>query len=171
MKEKRIKYQKFSVCLSILMLLTIFISISNTKIFASAENFTNDSGSDLFNDKVDLEYDIARVSEELFGDKSIQKSDYLYNFDDAADYVYVEYLDGGYAVFLKQTMELMEYSACGKLGYLDSLQRKYYGGPGSYLLKDNNYFVDITSNQSFYMSVETSQTYSNNIREQLLQYS
>jgi len=77
MKEKRIKYQKFSVCLSILMLLTIFISISNTKIFASAENFTNDSGSDLFNDKVDLEYDIARVSEELFGDKSIQKSDYL----------------------------------------------------------------------------------------------
>jgi len=150
------------------MLLTIFISISNTKIFASAENFTNDSGSDLFNDKVDLEYDIARVSEELFGDKSIQKSDYLYNFDDAADYVYVEYLDGGYAVFLKQTMELMEYSACGKLGYLDSLQRKYYGGPGSYLLKDNNYFVDITSNQSFYMSVETSQTYSNNIREQLL---
>ena len=59
------------------MLLTIFISISNTKIFASAENFTNDSGTDLFNDKVDLEYDIARVSEELFGDKSIQKSDYL----------------------------------------------------------------------------------------------
>ena len=60
MKEKRIKYQKFSVCLSILMLLTIFISISNTKIFASAENFTNDSGSDLFNDKVD-EYDKLHI--------------------------------------------------------------------------------------------------------------
>lgn len=75
----------------------------------------------------------------IYVDKAIKNCEYLYNFDDTADYIYAEYLDGGYAIFLKQTMELMEYSARGKLGYLDRIQRKYYGGPGSYLLKDNKH--------------------------------
>jgi hypothetical protein len=48
---------------------------------------------------------IENVTQALFGDKQINKTEYLYNLNDSPDFVYVEFSDYGYAVYLRETAE------------------------------------------------------------------
>ena len=159
--------------ISFLILLSIFIS--NAPIVSSAESTDNSISSD---GTVNLEENKLSFSEahtvedlvgELFDNKEVQRSEYLYNLDESADYVYVELKDGGYAVFLKERMELLEYSAQGKLNYPETKGKKYYGGPSTYLFKENDYFVDTMTNESFLVTKESAQKYAREVREMLSQ--
>lgn len=113
-------------------------------------------------------YTIEQVADELFGDVSVEKSEYLYNLDDSADYIYLEFENGGYAVFLKQTMELLEYSPQGKLDYPETTSAKYYAGPSFYLVKAGNSFINTFSQECYSVTNEEAQNFSNKVRERLL---
>lgn len=90
---------------------------------------------------------IEEVTVELF-DKEIKSSEYLYGVNESADYVYVM-MEEGYAVYHRATMELIEYAPMGELPYQDGLSRKYYGGPATYLYKDGNQFINITTEENY----------------------
>ena len=149
MKARKSKYLKCSMrkwCVVFLCVLAI-ISTGCASIAVSAQ-----SENLLATDTTTLQpqsqigasgkYTIKQVANEMFGDVNIKKCEYLYNLDDSADYIYVEFDGAGYAVFLKGTMELLEYSTQGKLDYSQTTSTKYYGGPGAYFVKANGSFVD-----------------------------
>jgi hypothetical protein len=109
---------------------------------------------------------IEALTKELFGDVKIKKVEYLYNYDDASDYIYVTYKDGGYAVYFKDSMDLMEYSEYGELPYEKVKGKKYYGGPMAYLEKnDIGQFVNKVTNETFNMSTVNAKENSNAIRK------
>ena len=109
-------------------------------------------------------YTVERTVSELFEDAKISESEYLYNLDGASDYIYVEFENGGYAVFLKDTMEMMEYSVQGCLDYSNMQGIKYYGGPGTYLIKKDDYFVDTISQEHLYISKKAASEFSSKVR-------
>lgn len=169
MMKNRFQSKAIVLVLILSLLIAFLISIMNLSFFASAETIAEEKNDNtLLNTNSKSEYDIEKVTKELLGDLTIGKCEYLYNLDDSADYIYVEFENGGYAIFLKQTMEMMEYSVRGKLDFAGSISRKYYGGPNSYLIRENEYFIDTTSNQRLYISQELAQNYSNQIRENMM---
>ena len=82
---------------------------------------------------------LEEVTTDVFGEREINTCGYLYNLDDSADYIYVAFTTGEYAIFAKQTMEMLEYNLAGTLPY-DTTAQKYYVGPNNYLQKSNNTF-------------------------------
>ena len=159
-------------CVILSMLLMISFTVMSVPLTVSAQtnelSGANISSTQLQNTISDsVNYTIDQVADELFGEVNIKSSEYLYNLDDSADYIYVEF-DEGYAVFLKDTMELLEYSAQGKLNYPEIETTKYYAGPSFYMFKDNDYFVDVMSQEYLYISKESAQTYANEVRATLL---
>ena len=107
---------------------------------------------------------MQQVANELFGDVNIKSCEYFYNLDDSADYIYVEFDNAGYAIFLKETMELLEYSAQGQLNYPETVAAKYYGGPSTYMVKEDDCFVDIMSQKTLYIAEEVAQKYASDVR-------
>lgn len=176
MRMRKNRSLKFSMkklsCFILSMVLIISFSVMSVPLTVSAQtnelSDTNISSTQLENTLSDsANFTVEQVADELFGDVNIKSSEYLYNLDDSADYIYVEF-DDGYAVFLKDTMELLEYSAQGKLNYPKIETTKYYAGPSFYMFKDNNYFVDVASQEYLYISKESAQTYANEVRKALL---
>ncbi|MDE6505570.1 MAG: hypothetical protein K2L42_06865 [Clostridia bacterium] len=93
-------------------------------------------------------------------DNNVKDSKILYNYDSSPDYIYVELLDGGYAVFSAYSNELIEYSPYD----IDILDDKLdndsatiiYGGPATYLSAINkNMFVDINTDET--ITIETAE--------------
>ena len=176
MRKRENRSLKFSMkklsCFILSMVLIVLFSLMSVPLAVSAQtnelSDTNISLTPLENTLTDsANFTIEQVADEMFGDINIKSSEYLYNLDDSADYIYVEF-DEGYAVFLKDTMELLEYSAQGKLNYPEIETTKYYAGPSFYMFKNNDYFVDVLSQEYLYISKEAAQNYANEIREVLL---
>ncbi len=115
-----------------------------------------------------VKYSVEQVSKEMLGEEKISKSEYLLNLDGASDYVYVEFKDGGYAIFLKESMELMERSQQGKLNFPTDKGDKYYGGPGTYLYKDNDSFVNCRTQEILDIDKDVAKSYAKQTRENLL---
>ncbi|WP_285819602.1 hypothetical protein [Bacteroides acidifaciens] len=170
MKLKNQSFKRFCVAIIVVFLMLATIVLGTTlNVSAQAYALSDSDANSIQTTSYDLtEYNIEQVSNELFGNVKIKSSEYLYNLDDSADYIYVEFEDNGYAVYLKQTMELLEYSPQGKLNYPNSYSNKYYGGPSFYLFKEKDYFVDTVSQECLYVTKESAQTYSNDVREVLL---
>ncbi len=118
-----------------------------------------------------MNYDVERAIDETLGNVTMQSSEYLYNLDDSSDYIYVEFEEGGYAVLLKQTLELLEYSYSGKIEYPDTTDPKYYGGPGLYLSKVDERFIDIKSGTPVEISKEIASVYAQSVRDNFSQLS
>ncbi|MDR1094604.1 MAG: hypothetical protein LBL66_10715 [Clostridiales bacterium] len=97
-------------------------------------------------DDVAVSGDIATVSRELFGDAEIESRGYLYNLDDSPDYIYTDFGDLGYAVYARETFELLEYSLSSGLPY-SSGSRKYYAGPTHYLNREGEEFVNVATGE------------------------
>lgn len=176
MRKRENRSLKFSMkklsCFILSMVLIISFSVMSVPLTVSAQtnelSDTNRSSTQLENTLSDsANFTVEQVADELFGDVNIKSSEYLYNLDDSADYIYVEF-DDGYAVFLKDTMELLEYSAQGKLNYPEIETTKYYAGPSFYMYKDNDCFVDVVSQEYLFISKVAAQTYADGIREVLL---
>lgn len=115
-----------------------------------------------------LNYDdgltIEQVAGLVFNKANIADCGYLYNLDDSADYIYVTFDDGGYAVFNKYTLEMLEYSPLGCLPYENDSSMRYYAGPANYLQKKNNCFEDIITGQIINVSLEEINVYAHEIR-------
>ena len=71
-------------------------------------------------------------------------SSYLQGLDGEHDYIISESIAGGYAIFEKESMELIEYSAVGSSPY-NAIAGDYrgYAGPNGYFEKKGEQFVDI----------------------------
>lgn len=107
---------------------------------------------------------IEKVSKSLFGDVEIKLSDYLYNLDGSNDYIYVEYTNGGYAIYMKDTMELMEYSPQGRIDYSENQGKKYYAGPNQYFAKSDGKFINVVTGESLNLTNRQIQEFSENVR-------
>lgn len=172
-KNKSAKYGMKKMVLLFLSLLLVFsFSVTNIPYVASAqakEVVLENTDTIQLQDKISAscKYTVEQVTNELFGEVNIKNCEYLYNLDDSADYIYVEFDDAGYAVFLKETMELLEYSAQGKLNYPETASAKYYGGPGNYVVKKDNCFIDTLSQESFYITENSARIYASEVREML----
>lgn len=111
---------------------------------------------------------VLELSQKLFGDKAIDSIEYLYNFDDAQDYIYIDYLDYGYAVFMKESLALLEYSQTGSLPFPETRElRRYYGGPKNYYSKQNEQFIDNITGEAFFVSETEIRRFSNEVRNNL----
>ena len=90
--------------ISILCLNIMFFSIN---IFAS----TNLNEETQNYETEDISY--------IFNKKTIKLCEYIYNLDDSADYIYIEFNEGGYAMLVANSLEIMEYSLQGNLPYMN----------------------------------------------------
>lgn len=102
---------------------------------------------------------------DYFKNKTIAQCKYLYSFDDNADYIYVEFVNDGYAIFSSITMELMEYSLHGKLPYSYLSDKEYYAGPLNYYEKVNSKFVNLGTGEQVDLSTIEAISFSSHMRE------
>ncbi|MCL2139598.1 MAG: leucine-rich repeat domain-containing protein [Treponema sp.] len=110
-------------------------------------------------------YDVDKASREIFGNLKIKSREYLYNLDDSPDFIYVDFEDYGYAVFLRETLEMLEYAPWGSLPYPVTRERRYYGGPKNYLNKDGDVFTNVVTNETALVSGMEASSYSQEVRE------
>ena len=102
------KYNKKHLIMQLLVIIALafcmasFSIITDNKSFSvqaseldKTEQLTQKTTSD------DINYTVEQIINELFGDISIEDCEYLYNLDNSADYIYVEFKKEGYAVILK----------------------------------------------------------------------
>ncbi len=82
-----------------------------------------------------------------FKGKKITSYGYLYNLDGSADYIGVEFENGGYAVFLRDSLEMMECSLDGDYPFENFADKKYYAGPANYLKKSGNSFENVVTGE------------------------
>lgn len=108
---------------------------------------------------------VENIVNKLFDNKKIKKVEGLYNLDGKEDYIYIIFEKEGYAIFYKDTLELLEYSQQGDLPYQDVQKKKYYGGPNIYLEKDNERLKDIVTGKYISMSESQASNYSKNTRK------
>ena len=109
-----------SMIISFIAVFIMTISLICTPLYASAESniSVNSATLETFDDNSLQES--GQPVQSVFENQDISSCEYLYNLDDSADYIYVEFEKGGYALLTYQTMELMEYSLQGKLPYSDN---------------------------------------------------
>ena len=103
MREGRNK-KTFFCSMLLLVLLILFASIyyANTNTNTMPDALAIESNT--------LYSEIQIVCKELFGeDVNIRKAECLYNLDESADFIYVEFDSSGYAVFANQTLDILEY--------------------------------------------------------------
>lgn len=157
MKKIRIIGLGLLLCLALSLVGMVFIGENAFSASAVGESFI----------KVD-DASVANVTYAIFGDKQIKSSEYLYNYDDSSDFIYVDFEDYGYAVFFKTTMELMEYSPYGSLPYDNSNEKRYYGGPANYIQKDGEQFKNIVTGESILISTSEAKNFSSQMRQAFL---
>ena len=167
-----------SFCLSCIILLSICsvnsivsyatgISDSNS-VNESDRYVTNEVSIKEQNDIKQYKMGIQEFVEPILGDQPISSCEYMYNLDGSADYICVEFDGGGYAIFAKETMEMMEYNPIGNLPYSNTTASKYYAGPASYLYKSgNNEFVNAVSGEKTVVSNVEIASASEKIREKI----
>ena len=103
-----------------------------------------------------------------FGGKAVRFCKYIYNLDDSADYIYVEFQGGGSFIFFRETREIMEFNYMGAVPYFASDARNYYGGPFSYLSKNDSVFVNMLTGKEVDISPEDAKEFSERTRNNFL---
>ncbi len=106
------------------------------------------------------------LSETMFASDSKEpKKVYpLKSLDGQEDFVIVEFKNTGYAIFFKETGELLEYNAQSKSPYNKGSKKSYYAGPMNYYeQEDNGSFINSITGEPAEISEETD--VSQNIRD------
>lgn len=92
----------------------------------------------------EVSYEIKEIVQSILGNKKIKTCEYLKSLDEAQNYVYVVFKESGYAIFDRETKEMLEYSQSKLLPYDFGNDDKYYAGPSNYYTKFNEqYFFNI----------------------------
>lgn len=154
MEELMKKLKVIGLCLVVNLIASFAVALIIDTVSVFAEN----------NYETSISSSIEEKSNELFGDVRIKSSEYLYSLDESPDFIYIDFEDFGYAIFLRDNLELLEYAPQGNLPYLEG-ERKYYCGPKNYFNKASGQFVNIFTNESFLMSAIELETYSHALRE------
>jgi len=153
------KFKLIGLALVICLAASLFAVFSGTIVTVFADEKENDI----------CFHDVETISHEIFGDIEINSSEYLYNLDDSADFIYVDFENYGYVVYLKETMEMLEYASQGSLPYSGTESRKYYAGSANYLTRTSNeQFFNAYSGETIYVSDVIARSFSQSIRESLL---
>ena len=74
---------------------------------------------------------------------------YLQGLDGEEDYILVQRENGGYAIFEKESMEVIEYSNLSSTPYQASLTERYYAGPANYYEKKDGKVKNIHTGETF----------------------
>ena len=93
-----------------------------------------------------LPNNMQELVSEMFKGKTIARAEPLYSLDGSEDFVCTEFNEGGYAVFYKESMELLEQSSTGRI-LKDDGQKLYYGGPADYYSKSGKVFQNIKTKE------------------------
>ena len=151
--KSRKSFWNISICCFVLLFMALFLSITAT---AYAQDRTEA-----------ISPDTQDIIQSIFGDKQINKMEYLYGFDEEADYIYVDFSDYGYAVFYRNTMEMLEYAPAGSLPFDNETKRKYYAGPGNSYQKNGSQFVNAFTKDELPLTKAEAATCSRRISEEL----
>ena len=170
---KRTK-RRIKVAISFLLAFCMLFSIcslggSFAVLAIIPENISSDDLTEA--EKIELNTYKASINDfvkPVFGERQISSCEYIYNLDDSADYIYVEFESGGYVVYAKETMEMLEYSLQGSLPYDETDAKKYYAGPTNYLQKQNDQFCNMLSGEKITLSQAEIQTFSQQARESVI---
>lgn len=142
--------------LKILMIFTLVL----TFIFVNIRKKVNAYTSNIEEDEQEL---FIEETIKIFGNVEINSIEYLYNFNDSPDYVYVDFEGLGYVIYYRTTLEMMEYSYEFDLDYSNIDSRKYYAGPSNYYGKKNNKFIDVDTGDYLNLSDSDIELYANNL--------
>lgn len=77
--------------------------------------------------------------------KSVESTAILNSLDGHPDFLLVNYKQG-YAVFFRETGELLEYSLDDTSAYKGALGNLVYAGPGNYFAKTGEVFISLLDN-------------------------
>lgn len=141
---KKIKYGKNIIIISLIVEIIAFIVIVGL-----IQSFEVKAARAEENKIINLQ----EAVEDVLGRKP-QNINFLYGLDESADYIYVELKNGGYAIFYKETFELLEYSFNGKLDIKNTMEKIYYNGPSNYYKKENDKYKNILTGKLFSISNE-----------------
>ena len=137
-----------------LRIISFILIIAIIWFFAATSNFVFAKAEDQVKNVEEASKETATTINDVFDNKTIAISKYIYNLDDSADYIYVEFIEGGYIIFSRQTAEIMEHAPRGKLYYSDTSERCYYAGPKNYFIKENSTFKNLHTNEQIVLSEE-----------------
>ena len=174
MKKTKVGKVVYGIIGFVLIFTILFTLYSSNNVVAFADmindNYVSNEVSEKeMNEINEYETIINSFIEPIFGNIKISSCQYLYNLDDSADYVYVEFKNGGYVIYAKQTMEMLEYSLHGSLPYKDLNASKYYAGPENYFYKkENNRFLNITTGEQIDILETETNIIANNIRSSII---
>ena len=108
MKTKRF-FTKGMLLIAVLTFILVSCQLDESTSGDKARSITNSTKAILVHNVEAGEVQrIDSVTYEIFGDKKIRSSEYLYNLDDSPDFIYVDFENYGYVVYFKDTMEMME---------------------------------------------------------------
>lgn len=165
---EKVKFYLILLIVCAILSASIGISFSNLAAHAEINEIESIKVENNVNKPSNTEIsDIKSLTQSMFGDVEIKSSEYLFNLDGVPDYIYVEFENSGYAVYYKDTLELLEYSAKDSLIYPNNQTYKYYGGPGKYFTKQGECFEDLINGEIFKISLNSAKSYSNDVRNML----
>lgn len=132
--------KKRIVSLGLCVLLSLYTIIlgSSTFVDTTLENATEITRA-LFN--------VGKTEEELY--PAYISSSYLKGLDGEEDYILSQGEAGGYAIYEKESMELIEYSIDGEAYSSIDKEDRYYGGPVNHFTEKNNQIKNINSKDKF----------------------
>lgn len=96
---------------------------------------------------------LQQVVSQTIGNKAIKNTRTLLNFDGSEDYICVEFEAGGYAIYYKDNMEMLEY--CPNKSMSSLKDDIYYCGPSNIFAKDNSGFRNIDTNEKMSVNKNT----------------
>ena len=117
-------------------IMAVFLSIT---IVCSLFTSSSALADPILQEATKITYALFNTNEEgIEYDGDIMAS-YLKGLDGNEDYILTKGTSGGYAIFEKESLELIEYSDIGETPYGDlSQSEKVYGGPTQYFKTENN---------------------------------
>ena len=148
----------FKITTTLIIFIIVFINFININVLS--KNVINENSS-----LIDIS--LNSIIQDLFDDVNISRKEVLLNLDNSADYLYIENRNGGYVVFLKETMEMLEYSKSGKISFPNDSSNKYYCGPGQYYYNKSDYLIDVNSKDYFILSADERKHYAETTRTNL----
>lgn len=89
---------------------------------------------------------LQQIVNQTIGQTKLKNVTSWFNLDDSDDYLYVEFETGGYAVFFKENMEMLEYSPTK--GFPTSNEKIYYCGPNNVFVKNDKCFKNVLTNET-----------------------
>ena len=131
-------------------IIKIFYSIMMIGILVSTMILTSFSSADeiLLNAE---EITAKLLSVGLNEDESVGyiNTSYIKGLNEETDYILAECETGGYAIFEKDTYELIEYSPIGQSPYhAINKSESYYAGPVNYFKKSNDGFENLNTKET-----------------------